>query len=95
MDYSLFDWDDANISHIAEHNVSPEDAEEVLLGDPMELGFDSENGEERWSYVGETLEGRILRVTITMREPKIRVITVFDPSKLQVKIYLAWKAGLS
>ena len=34
MNHELFDWDDANIRHIAEHDVNPEEAEEVVLGDP-------------------------------------------------------------
>lgn len=95
MNYEIFCWDDANISHIAEHDVVPEEAEDVLLGEPMDFGFDVENGEERWSYVGETEEGRILRVCITMRGTKMRVVTGFEASRLQRIIYLAWKAGLS
>jgi hypothetical protein len=27
----MFDWDEGNISHIAEHGVSPDEAEEVVL----------------------------------------------------------------
>ena len=32
-----FDWDEANIEHIARHNVMPEEAEQVLGHDPLEL----------------------------------------------------------
>ena len=64
---SLFDWDDANIRHVAEHDVTPEEAEEVILGDPLMLGFDVVDGEDRWAHIGETNEGRILRVVITIR----------------------------
>jgi hypothetical protein len=35
----LFDWDDANINHIAEHGVSPDEAEEVIRRDTLEMGF--------------------------------------------------------
>jgi uncharacterized DUF497 family protein len=90
-----FDWDSANIGHIAEHDVTSEEAEEVLLGEPLDVGFDVVNGEERWSYLGETNEGRILRVVITMRGERIRVLTAFEPSRYQTNFYLAWKAGLS
>jgi uncharacterized DUF497 family protein len=73
MNDDLFDWDDANILHLAEHNVSPEEAEEVLLSDTLEMGFDkSELGEDRWSYIGETSRGRALQVVITMRGERIR-----------------------
>jgi len=28
---AVFDWDDGNVDHIAEHGVSPEEAEEAAL----------------------------------------------------------------
>jgi uncharacterized DUF497 family protein len=93
-DMSLFDWDNANIDHIAEHEVVPEEAERAILDEPLDVGFDVVNGEERWSYLGETNEGRVLRVVITMREERIRVLTAFEPSRFQRSLYLEWKAGL-
>jgi hypothetical protein len=44
MENSLFDWDDANIVHISEHEVAPVEAEEVLLGDSLDIGFDVVDG---------------------------------------------------
>ena len=32
-----FDWDEANVSHVARHKVSPEEAEQVILNDPVDL----------------------------------------------------------
>jgi uncharacterized DUF497 family protein len=94
MNDALFEWDRANIDHIAEHDVTPDEAEEVILGDPLETGVDSEEGdEERWSYLGETNRGRILRVLITMRGERIRVITAFEPEKRYKLLYLEMKAG--
>jgi len=76
MDDALFDWDLANIGHIGDHDVTPEEAEEAILGDSVEMDFDEEEGdEERWTYLGETRFGRILHVVITMRDEKIRVVT--------------------
>jgi uncharacterized DUF497 family protein len=92
MDDSLFDWDTANIAHIAVHGVTPEEAEEVVFGDPMELDFDVENGEERWTYVGESRAGRVLTVLFTTRGERIRVVTAFAPSPLRMRIYLEWRA---
>lgn len=80
MDNLNFDWDDANIDHIAEHDVAPEEAEEVVLGNPLGTGFEMVDGEDRWSYVGETNEGRLLRVVITIRDERMRVVTAFEPS---------------
>ncbi len=47
MDNSIFEWDDANISHIAEHDVRPSEAEEVILNRPVDLGSELRNGEKR------------------------------------------------
>jgi hypothetical protein len=88
LNHDLFEWNDANISHIAEHDVTPEEAEEVILADPLEMGFDVETSdEERWSYLGETLRGRVLRVVITLRGEKIRVVTAFEPARQQKLFY--------
>ena len=94
MNELLFDWDTATIAHIAEHDVEPEEAEEAIQGEPLDYAFDVVNGEERWSYLGETGEGRILRVLITMRGERVRVLTAYEPSRHQRNLYLEWKAGL-
>jgi hypothetical protein len=92
MDDLLFEWDDANIGHIAEHDVTPEEAEQVVLGDPLELDFErTETGEDRWSYIGETLLGRVLQVVFTMRGEKIRVVTAFKPTSRDELTYLRYK----
>jgi uncharacterized DUF497 family protein len=92
MDRSLFDWNDANIGHIAEHDVTPEEAEQVILGDSLELDFErTESGEDRWSYIGETSLGRVLQVVFTMRGGKIRVVTAFKPTLRDELTYLRYK----
>jgi uncharacterized protein len=93
MNDELFDWDDANILHLAEHNVAPEEAEELMLGDPIEVGFEVIDGEDRWSYVGETNDGRILRVVIAIRGNRTRIVTAFKPSIRSRLLYLRKKAG--
>jgi len=94
MDNALFEWDDANILHIAEHDVVPEEAEEVMLGDPLDGGFEIVDGEERWTYIGETGEARILRVVITIRGERARVVTAFEAEKHWKLLYLKQRAGL-
>ncbi len=42
-----FDWDSANLSHIALHSVAREEAEEVLLGPAFELDTYTVDDEER------------------------------------------------
>jgi uncharacterized protein len=42
-----FDWDEANIGHLARHSVLPEEAEQVILNDPVDVGMEIVEGEER------------------------------------------------
>ncbi len=70
-----FEWDEANTSHIARHDVKPHEAEEVISNEPVDLSKTLRNGEERAVQVGETNKGRILRVVTTLRSGNIRVIT--------------------
>ena len=89
-----FDWDEHNIGHIAKHDVKPEEAEQVILGDPLDFGFDPDaNGEERWTYIGESNQGRILVCVMTLRGEKIRVVTSFDAERQDKLLYLEMKAG--
>lgn len=82
----LFEWDDANISHIAEHDVKPKEAEQVILNRPVDLGSELRNGEERFAQVGETDAGRILIVVTATRNSKIRVVTAW-PAKERFRRY--------
>jgi uncharacterized DUF497 family protein len=41
----VFDWDKANLAHIARHNVTPEEVEQVFANGPMDqwaipIGFE-------------------------------------------------------
>ena len=53
-----FDWDEANIGHVARHNVLPEEAEQVILNNPVDLGMDMVEGEERYLNLGATAKHR-------------------------------------
>jgi uncharacterized DUF497 family protein len=89
-----FDWDEHKIGHIAEHDVTPEEAEQVLLGDSLEVDFNPvSNGEERWPYFGKTDRGRVLTVIIPLRGEKMQVVTAFDAESRDKLLYLNTKAG--
>ena len=45
VEYVRFDWDRANIDHLAVHRVSPQEAEAVFLGDPVDLDYQFEDEE--------------------------------------------------
>ncbi len=73
---SIYIWDEANILHIARHDIEPYEAEEALE-DPNRFPEQaySKSGEKRRAFVGETLDKRILFVVYTLRQRKYRVIT--------------------
>ena len=82
-----FDWDGANIGHMARHNVLPEEAEQVIVNDPLDLGMEIVEGEERYLNLGATTEGRVLLVVTTWREDRVRVVTAFEPIKRLIQFY--------
>jgi len=84
-----FDWDEANSAHIALHKITPAEAEQVVLNDPLDLAFETSSGEERMAQVGETHAGRILVVITTTRDDLIRVVTAFPAAKRLRKLYIA------
>jgi uncharacterized DUF497 family protein len=76
-----FDWDDANIQHIAEHDVDAEEAEYVIAHDPLDVEVQVRESEERFVQVGATAVGRILLVISIERGDRVRVVTAFDASR--------------
>ena len=94
MDSDLvFDWDAANRDHIARHQVSPEEAEQIIDNDPLDIDAETINGEERITSVGRTNGGRILLVVTTIRESKLRVVTAFPAPKHLAEIYFRYKGA--
>ena len=82
-----FDWDEANIGHVARHNVLAEEAEQVILNDPVDLGLEIAEGEERYLNLGATVLGRVLLVVTTWRQDRVRVVTAFEPIKRLILFY--------
>ena len=82
-----FDWDEANVGHVARHSVLPEEAEQVILNSPVDLGVEIVEGEERFLSLGATAQGRILLVVTTWREDRVRVVTAFEPIKRLIQFY--------
>jgi uncharacterized DUF497 family protein len=88
-----FQWDDANIRHIARHGIRPSEAEQVILNDPFDLSFETIDDEERVAQLGETDAGWILVVVTTWRRELIRVVTAY-PATLRLKNLYATQRGL-
>ncbi len=87
----MFDWDEGNTAHIAEHGVLPFEVEEVIANNPLDLGYEVRNSEERLRQVGETLEGRILAVITVHRSGRTRVVTAYPASRSLRATYLQYK----
>ena len=70
------------------HGLEPEEVEEAV-GDPQRVSFSAYNTafERRYSIVGATYGGRILRVMYTMRNSKFRVVTARDTKKSERRRY--------
>ena len=82
-----FDWDEANLQHIARHAVTRAEVEEVFAGPMMFLDTDTDDGEMRFVEIGRTAVGRVLKVVTTDRRDKIRVITAFAPGPREANEY--------
>ena len=84
----MFDWDEANEGHIWErHGVSAFEAEEATQ-DPRAVFIGATSlGERRPSLIGQTEQGRLLRVFYTMRSTRTRVVTARDTNEWERKLY--------
>jgi uncharacterized DUF497 family protein len=82
-----FDWDRANIQHIAKHDITVEEAEFVLNGVTLDVDFQDWFDEERFAEVGVTAQGRYLLVVTTWRGPRLRVVTAYDAPMELVEEY--------
>jgi uncharacterized DUF497 family protein len=78
---SFFDWDDANIGHIALHGVLPEEFEEAIANRPIDLGYETRNGAKRFRQLGMTHTGRILVLVTEPQENRIRPVTAHDANR--------------
>jgi len=84
-----FDWDDANIEHIALHGIEPEEAEEAAT-DPQRIAAPAhraQNGERRQGVTGKTEGGRILTVILTRRGDLFRVVTAREANTTERSNY--------
>lgn len=84
-----FQWDSANISHIAKHDVVQKEAEDVFFDSENVLNEDLEHSkvEHRFLVIGKTKDKRILYQIFTIREDKIRIISSRDINKRELTLY--------
>jgi len=83
----MFEWDRNNLRKIRAHQIKREEAEQVLLNDPIPIYEQSVEGELRFVYYGETNAGRQLAVVVTERNDILRVVTAYDLNARQRRNY--------
>ncbi len=79
-----FEWDEANIGHLAQHGVQPDEAEQVIRNQPIDLDFETRHGEQRTTQLGATHQGRVLIVVTTQAENRVRIVTAW-PAKERLR----------
>ena len=83
----LFDWDTANVKHIARHGITSEECEEAYRNGPMVIERQRRKHERRRLCLGETNRGRLLTFVVIDRTGKIRFVTAYPMDALQRRIY--------
>ena len=86
-----FDWDAGNLEHITRHGITPKEAEEAVLIEPLEADVQPHGSEERVLCFGRTKSGRLLTILYTQRRGKIRVVTAYEMTKQQQRMYFEGK----
>jgi uncharacterized DUF497 family protein len=70
-----FDWDAANIKHLARHKSARVGVEEAFANEPAIVDYEFLEQEDRWSAVGASNSLRVLVIVFTVRGERIRPIT--------------------
>ena len=82
-----FDWDAANVEHIARHGITPEECEQAYAKGPLVIEHQIRQGERRMLCLGETPAGRLLTFVITQRRGRIRIVTAHPMHPKQREFY--------
>jgi uncharacterized DUF497 family protein len=86
---ATFDWDEGNLSkNFKKHGVSIQEAEQIFSNKPL-LVFNALHSpsEERYKALGRSNENRKLLAIFTVRNSKLRVISIRDMSRKERREY--------
>lgn len=77
----MFDWDQANQRKVEDHRLTPAQVEDAFT-DPYRLvvPVGIVNGEERYIFLGATVDDVVIKAVYTFRGNAIRVVTAFRKS---------------
>ena len=89
-EFKGFDWNEGNVEkNWVSHHVTRQEVEQVFFNRPLIVADDSEHSqrERRYFVLGQTDEDRALFIAFTVREERIRVISVRDMSRRERRMY--------
>ncbi|MBU2632333.1 BrnT family toxin [Patescibacteria group bacterium] len=79
-----FEWDKGNIDkNLKKHEVSSQETEEVFFNKPFIVVEDKKHSlrEQRFQALGKTSKQRKVFLSFTIRENRIRIISIRDMNK--------------
>jgi uncharacterized protein len=85
-----FEWDNANKDKsLIKHGITPNEAEEIFLDENAFLQEDIKHSqqEKRFIIIGKTFEKKVLFCIFTVRNYKLRIISVRRADKQEKKLY--------
>jgi hypothetical protein len=82
----VFDWDAANVEHIARHGITADECEAYRNG-PMVIDHQRRKRERCRLCLGETNRGRLLTFVVIERTGKVRFVTAYPMDAWQRRIY--------
>ena len=86
-----FLWDKGNLDkNLIKHKVTIAEAEELFMNEPFTVAIDevhSSQEEKRFQALGKTKANRKLFTAFTIRDNKIRIISVRDMKRKEREVY--------
>lgn len=82
-----FEWDVYNVGHIATHEVSPAEVEEVVSLRHVIVPAAPKDGEKRWKLFGKTAAGRYLVMVFTICRRRFRTVTAYTMNRIERSVY--------
>ena len=85
-----FEWDPGNLDkNLKRHNVSCQEAEEVFVNEPLLIAEDVKHSkaEKRFQALGKSNSNRYLFLSMTIRNQKVRIISIRDMNQKEKKEY--------
>lgn len=85
-----FEWNKGNIDkNLKKHKVTDKEAEEIFSNKPFLVSEDVKHSsrERRFQALGQTDGDRLLFISFTIRNEKVRIISARDMNKKEVKVY--------